>query len=116
MAVSDLAARYTSAAADQQPALISAFVTVDHIVGACFSLGSTLYGIGFVLTATAGWALAGFPRWLAAYFMVSGATVLVVNIVGAASTSEPPAWGLVALVVFVLGLHAAIATAFWRRA
>ena len=113
--VSDLAARFAGAAPDQQAALISVYRTVDQVVTAHFNLGATLYGIGFVLIAWAGVTLVGFPRWLAIWFGLSGSVVLVLNFLGAATTAEPQVWGLIGLVVFVLGLHAGIAAAFWRR-
>jgi Domain of unknown function (DUF4386) len=114
-AVTDLAVRHAAATLDQQPAIVSAYLTVDKLVGAHFNLGALLYGIGFVLIAWTSVRLVGFPRWLAVWFALSGTIILVLNALGAATTAEPEVWGLTGLVVFVLALHFGVAAAFWRR-
>jgi hypothetical protein len=113
--VSDLATQYAQATADQQPAIVSLYHTVDTVVSSHFNLGATLYAIAFLLIAWSSLRLRSFPRWLTVWFAASGTVILVLNAIGAATTAEPQMWGLIGLVVFVLALHAAVAIAFWRR-
>lgn len=115
-AVNELGGRYAAAAApDQQAALIQAQLTLAQIISAHFSLGQLLNGAGFLLLASAGLSLAGFPRWLAVWFGLSGLYAVVAQVVFAAgSTVLQPAFPLYA-VVGLIAPFIAVAVAFWRR-
>jgi hypothetical protein len=113
-AVSDLGTRYASATPDAQAALLPLYLTVDRTINAHFSLGANLYGVAFLLIASAAVGLVGFPRWLAVWFGVSGLAILIENVGMAAGVAPPPVLGIGYLLVGVLGLHAAIAIGLWH--
>jgi len=74
--ITDLAARYASAAPDQQAALLRSYLDIQLVLNCAFRAGSMLWGAAFVLAATIAWSNAAFPRWLAALLAVPGILVL----------------------------------------
>ena len=116
-AISDLAARYADASADQQASLVRSYLDLWLVIGAHFDAGSTLYGAGFLLVASAALSVRGFPRWLAGWFGLSGIWPLVSNTLSFVD-SPFQVTGLFPLymILGIAGLHLAIAVAFWRRA
>jgi len=116
-AVSDLATRYAVAAPDQQAGLVQSYLDLSQPIGAHFDAGSTLYGAGFLLVASAALSVVGFPRWLAGWFALSGSWALVSNALYAVGSPFQirdlfPLY----LILGIAGLHLAIAIVFWRRA
>lgn len=116
-AVSDLATRYAGAAPDQQAEVVRSYLDLWLVIGAHFDAGSTLYGAGFLLVASAALSVVGFPRWLAGWFALSGIWPLVSNTLSFVGsplqlTNLFPLY----MVLGIAGLHLAIAVAFWRRA
>lgn len=115
VSVNELAGRYAAAAPDQQAVLVQAQLTLFQIISAHFNLGQLLNGAGFLLLASAGLSLAGFPRWLAVWFGLSGLYAVVAQVVLAAgSTALLPVFPLYA-VVGLIAPFIAVAVAFWRR-
>jgi len=114
-AVNELAGRYAAAAPDQQAALVQAQLTLFQIISAHFSLGQLLNGAGFLLLASAGLSLVGFPRWLAIWFGLSGLYAVGAQLVFAAgSTTLQPVFPLYAI-VGLIAPFIAVAVAFSRR-
>jgi hypothetical protein len=84
------AARYVAASADQQPAVVQSYVSLFQVISAHYNAGGLLYGVGFLLIGWMSLSLGGFPRWLAAWFAVSGAyAVANQGVVVAAGTFLP---------------------------
>ncbi len=115
-ATTELAARYAAAALDAQAALAQAYLTLGQTIGAHYSLGSALYGAGFLLIASVAFPLAGFPRWLAVWFALSGSWSLVAGGVSAAGSPALMAVFPLYAIAGIIALHVAIAAVFWRRA
>jgi hypothetical protein len=77
-AIGELASRYAAATPDQQAALGQAYLTLAQVMGAHYGIGQLLYGIGYLLIAALAFSHVGLPRWIAAWFAVSG-TYAVAN-------------------------------------
>ena len=111
--ISDLAEHYAHATPDQQAVLLQPMLALHEAISAFFVAGDFLVGAGFLLVASAAFVLAGFPRWLTGWFVLAGLLSLVQG-----TTSALGAFSLLILlptvIIGVLGLHAAIAIAFWR--
>jgi len=112
---SELAARYLTAAPDQQAALLQSYLDLQRVVFAHFNAGALLWGIAFVLAASVAWSMAEFPRWLTVLIALPGLVEVpksVIQIVTGADLGflillEGP----LLMVVFF-----AVAWVFWRRA
>ena len=113
--VSDLATRYAAATPDQQTALVQAYLTVAQTYGAHYGAGQLLYGAGYLLVASAALAFAGFPRWLAGWFALSGAYAVVEQVVNATGSTVFFALFPLYTIVGIMALHVATAAVFWRR-
>jgi len=111
--MSTLAEQFTSAASASQAALLPSVRTLSAIITAHFIVGDFLAGAGWVLIATVGFELANFPRWLARWFELAGALSLLQGVTSAVGAFSFPIL-LLTIVAGVIGLHAAIAVAFWR--
>ncbi|MBX7237108.1 MAG: hypothetical protein K1X65_22180 [Caldilineales bacterium] len=111
--ISTLAEQYASAAPAQQAALLPSMLTLYALISAHFVVGDFLAGMGWLLVATVGFGLAAFPRWLAAWFAIAGLLSLLQGATSAVGAFSFPIL-LFTIVVGVLGLHAAIAVAFWQ--
>jgi hypothetical protein len=110
--ISALAAQYAVAAPAQQTALLPSMLALYEIIGAHFVVGDMFCGAGWLLVAWVGFGLAGFPRWLAGWFVLAGLLSLLQGITSGIGAFSFPIL-LLTIVVGVLGLHAAIAVAFW---
>lgn len=110
---SDLAAQYASSAPAQQTALLGPTLALYETVSALFVVGDFLGGAGWLLVASAGFALAAFPRWLAVWFTVAGALSMLQGVTSALDMFSFPVL-LLTIILGVLGVHAAMAVAFWR--
>lgn len=113
VAISDLAARYAIATPPQQAVLLQATLTLFEIIAVFFVVGDILAGAGYLLVASVGFSPGAFPRWLAGWFVLAGALALLQGITSALGAFSFPVL-LLTLVVGVLGLHVAVAVAFWR--
>jgi hypothetical protein len=108
-----IAAHYAVATPAQQPALLQSALTLYEVISAHFVAGGILQGAGYLLVASAGFAVAAFPRWLAGWFVLAGFLEFL-----EATTAALGAFSLIILLPTILigvwGLHLAIAAAFWR--
>jgi hypothetical protein len=114
-AVTELATHYATAAPDQQAGLVQSYLTLSAEIMAHFDVGSWLYAAAFLVIATVAISHVSFPRWLTAWLAVSGIGGLILNTFDAVGSSLPFFFALLYLVVGIMGLHFAIAIAFWRR-
>jgi hypothetical protein len=111
--ISGLAAHYAISAPAQQTALLPPTLALYEIVSALFVVGDVLAGAAFLLVASAVFALALFPRWLTGWFVLAGVLSLLQGLTSAVGAFSFPIL-LLTIVIGILGLHAAIAVAFWR--
>jgi hypothetical protein len=112
----DLGARAATAAPDQQAALAAASGPVLSSMLAHYGAGQLLYGAGYLLIASVALSLAGFPRWVGAWFALYG-IYAVGNQVAYVVTGGIPLPML--FMLFELGsivANFALAATFWRRA
>ncbi|GEM_PF-1818951 len=111
--ISDLAAHYAISTPTQQAVLLQPTLALYEVIGAHFVVGDVLAGVGYLLVASATFSLAAFPRWLTGWFVLAGALSLLQG-----TTSALGAFSFLILlptiIVGVLGLHVAVAVAFWR--
>jgi hypothetical protein len=114
--ISDIAASYTTAAPAQQAVLLQSFLDIERVINAHFLAGNLIAGVGFLLAATALWSFAGFPRWLATWYLVPGIVPLVQFVSWA--SGQPFNFVLLMVHIFIglLALNAAVALTFWRTA
>jgi hypothetical protein len=112
----DLGARSATAAPDQQAALAAASGPVLSSVMAHYGAGQLLYGVGYLLIAWVALSLAGFPRWIGAWFGLYG-LYAVANQVAYVVTGGIPVPMLFMLFEFgSIVVNFALAATFWRRA
>ena len=112
----DLGARSATAAPDQQAALAAASGPVLSSMLAHYGAGQLLYGVGYVLIASVALSLAGFPRWIGAWFGLYG-LYAVANQVAYVATGGIPVPMLFMLFEFgSIVVNFALAVTFWRRA
>lgn len=114
----DLGARYAAATPDQRAPLLALFRAFNQADTVQTYVGLGLYAAGLLLVASGAFSLVGFPRWLAIWSALAGVLGLAFAAVFFAGGSLVPFFpGIVLqLAVGILGLHLAIAAAFWRRA
>jgi hypothetical protein len=113
--VTDLAARYVSAAPEQQAALLLPYLNLQLVLNCAFRTGSMLWGAAFVLAATVAWSNAAFPRWLAALLAVPGILILCSHI-SAILTGVEFSFMLLPGLTLIAVSFLALAVVFWRRA
>jgi hypothetical protein len=111
--ISALAAQYAVASPEQQSALLPAALGLSGIISAHFVTGNVLQGVSYLLIASVTLAQRACPRWLGSWFGLAGILQLLQG-----TTAAFGAFSFIVLlltiVVGVLGLHVAIAVAFWR--
>ena len=113
--ISGLAGQYAISAPGQQAAVLAPMLALYEIVSALFVVGDVLAGAAFLLVASAAFGLAIFPRWLTGWFILAGVLSLLQAVTSAVGAFSFPIL-LLTVVIGILGLHAAIAVAFWRVA
>jgi Domain of unknown function (DUF4386) len=113
--ISGLAAQYASSAPAQQAALLSPTLALYEMFSALFVVGDVLAGAAFLLVASAAWGLPVFPRWLTGWLVLAGVLSLLQGVTSAVGAFSFPIL-LLTVVIGILGLHVAIAVAFWRVA
>jgi hypothetical protein len=113
-AISELGARYATAAPDQQAALGQIYLTLAQVTFTHYGAGQWLYGLGYVVIASLAFSQTGVLRWIAARFALAGlcsvANQLAFVVVGALLPGP-------LFLVFMLGqdlVALAMAIAFWR--
>lgn len=111
--ISGLAAHYAISAPAQQAALLPPTLALYETVSALFVVGDVLGGAAYLLVASAAFAQAVFPRWLTSWFVLAGVLSLLQGVTSAVGAFSFPIL-LLTIVIGILGLHAAIAVAFWR--
>src|SRR5437867_1774624 len=85
------------------------------MVGSHYAAGQLLYGAGYLLVAGVAFSRGGLPRWIAAWFALSGAYAVANQLSVVAVGDLRP--GLL-FVVFQLGdalVALALFATFWRR-
>ena len=113
--ITDLAARYASAAPDQQAALLLPYLNLQLVLNCAFRAGSMLWGAAFVLAATVAWSSLAFPRWLAVLLAVPGILILSSAISFILTGVEFGFLLLPGLVLLIVNFWS-LAALFWRRA
>lgn len=114
-AIGDLATRYAGATPDQQAGLVQSYLDLWQVIGAHFDAGSTLYGVAFLLVASAAVSVVGFPHWLAGWFGLSGLWALLSNTLSfVGSPFQITDLFPLYMILGIAGLHLAIAAVFWR--
>jgi hypothetical protein len=111
--ISAIATHYASAAPTQQATFLPPMLALYEIISALFVVGDMLAGAGWLMVASIGFALPAFPRWVAGWFALAGVLSILQGVTSALGAFSFPIL-LLTIVVGVLGLHAAIAVAFWR--
>lgn len=113
--VGNLAARYEAAAPDQQEALLRSYLDLQLVINSGFTAGGLLWGIAFVLVASAAWRAAEFPRWLAGLIAVPGILNVAGNVFWTV-TGKAALDGIVFTAVLLLPvIYFAVAGVFWRE-
>lgn len=108
-----LATQYAAALPTQQSALLPSALALYEIISAHFVAGDLLHAAGCLLVASAAFALPAFPRWLAGWFILAGILDMLQGTTSGLGAFFFPVL-LLTVVVGVMGLHVAIAVAFWR--
>jgi hypothetical protein len=114
-AITELAARYTAAGADQQAVLGTVYLTLAQTVGSHYAAGQLLYGAGYLLIAGIAFSHAGLPRWIAAWFAVSGAYAIANQLSVVAVGELLPGFLFMAFQIGDAVLALAVFATFWRR-
>jgi hypothetical protein len=112
--ISDIAARYTIAALDQQVVLRESYLHLWRIIDASNYIGVGLQGVGFLLAAWGVFLLRGFPRWLAIWLAVPGllaSAQFSLFLTGAPYLFE---LNIIGLIGGNIALNIAITLALWR--
>ena len=111
----ELAALYLTAAVDQQAAILQAYVILQGLFIAHFSAGALLWGIAFLLAASAAWSMAEFPRWLTILIALPGLVQVPKSVIEIVAGTD---LGFLILLQIPLGIvtYFAVARVFWRGA
>src|SRR5262245_17538838 len=111
----DLAARYLTAAPDQQASLLRSYLDLRLMINANFGAGALLWSTALLLAASVAWSMAEFPRWLSVGLSLPGSIMLPKQILELVTGAD---LGVVFFPTFILLIVAlfAMAGVFWRRA
>jgi Domain of unknown function (DUF4386) len=113
-ATGELGARYAGATPEQQAAILQTSLTLFQTISAHYDAATLLYGAGYLLIAWLVFSLGGLPRWLGAWFALSGIRAGISQI-GLVTTGDVVAQGLFfALLVAGVVADLAIAVTLWR--
>jgi len=112
---SELAARYLTAAPDQQAALLQSYLDLQRVVFAHFNAGALLWGIALVLAASVAWSMAEFPRWLTVLLALPGLVQVPKSVIEIVTGTD---LGFLILLQIPLAIivYFALAIVFWRGA
>ena len=113
-ATSAFAARYAVAGPAEQAALQETYRLLDRVIGAHFHAGQLLQGLGFLLAASVALRLATFPRWLAWWLALPGATSLLLFVLDVFEAFWFPVL-LFHVIVGLIALAFTLAWTFWRQ-
>ena len=113
--VETLAALYLTAAPDQKAAILQSYIILQGLFIAHFSTGALLWGIAFLLAASAAWSMAEFPRWLTILIALPGLVQVPKTIIEIVTGTD---LGFLILLQIPLGIvtYFAVARVFWRGA
>lgn len=112
--ITDLAARYTGAAPDQQTIVLQAYLDLHQIIAAHFMAGSLLWSLGLVLVASVAFQLKSFPRWLAGLFVLTALTNELLDILTLVAGDRIPELAYLLALVLLLSIFFTVARVFWR--
>lgn len=113
--ISYIAARYATAAPNQQAALLESYLNQHRVENAYYRLGGLLQCVGFLLSAWVAWRWIGFPRWASLLFAIGGLIGLVWFIRVVVDPTSALARPMVILdPIALFSVHVAMAVAFWR--
>ena len=112
---SELAARYLTAAPDQQAALLQSYLDLQRVVFAHFNAGGLLWGIALVLAASVAWSMAEFPRWLTVLIALPGLIEVPKGLIQIVTGADLGFLILLEIPLLII-VFFAVAGVFWRRA
>jgi len=112
---SGLSALYLTAAPDQHAPILQSYVILQGLFIAHFSAGALLWGIGFLLAASAAWSMAEFPHWLTVLIALPGLLQLPKTVIEIVTGTDI---GFLILLQIPLAIivYFAVARVFWGRA
>jgi len=110
-----LAVQYLTAAPDEKASILQMYFILQGLFIAHFSAGALLWGIAFLLAASAAWSMAEFPRWLTVLLALPGlvqAPKSVIEIV----TGTDLGFLILLQIPLAITVYFALAIVFWRGA
>jgi hypothetical protein len=114
-ATSELAARYLTAAPDQQATLLQSYLDIQRAISADFSAAGLLWGLALVLAASAAWSMAEFPRWLTVLIALPGLIQLPKTVFEIATGANLFLILIILEEPLLIVAYFAVARAFWRQ-
>ena len=111
----ELASRYLTAAPDQQAAILQLYIILQGLFIAHFSAGALLWGIAFLLAASAAWSMVEFPRWLTILIALPGLVQVPKTIIEIV-TGTDLGFLILLQIPLVIIVYFALASVFWRQA
>ena len=112
-ATSDLAARYTAAAPDQQAVIVNAYLVLAQVITSHFTAGHLLQAFGYGLVASMALAAPGFPRWIAVWLALVAIGATVFFLLDTVGVFLFPLL-IVYIIFLVIALDLAMARQFWH--
>lgn len=110
--IGDLAALYSTAATNQQAALLQSFLDLNRAIQPHYTASTLLQGVGFLLVGRVALSIPGFPRWLAIWLVISGSLGLALFAVLAAGA--PVSLFLSLAVIGLVSAHLSMAVGLWH--
>lgn len=112
--ISEIAARYGTAAPDQQVVLLEAYLNLWRVINPHYHIALLLQGLGFLLAAWSAFTLRGFPRWLAIWLTLPGGLAVAQFVLVAAGAPFLRVLNIFGVIAGNIALNVAIAVALWR--
>lgn len=111
---SALAVSYLTVTSGEQAAILQSYMELLRLINILFSAGGLLGGIGLLLTASAAWSIAVFPRWSNVLLALSAVLQISKAAIELATGADLGLLALLANILVIIGLFA-IARVFWQR-
>ena len=111
---SELAARYLTAAPDQQPALLQSYSILQGLVNTHFGASGLLWGIALLLAASIAWSMAEFPRWLTILIALPSLVEVPKSVIQIVSGMDLGFLIILEIPMLVIAFFA-VAWVFWRQ-
>lgn len=110
-----LAVQYLTAAPDEKASILQMYFILQGLFIAHFSAGALLWGIAFLLAASAAWSMAEFPRWLTVLLALPGLVQVPKSVIEIVTGTD---LGFLILLQIPLAItvYFALAIVFWRGA